>query len=211
MDFSEIASVLIIVVLWLVRLFAGGKKRRQPQQAGEPEPQRAEQRRAQEQQRKAQAQQSAIDLLRELGLDLEEKAVPPPPAPAQAPRAPVPPPPPAIPPSERRTRAGVPPSRAPGRRSVSEGAPPAATPRGGGQLQPMPSISSVAVPPAAPDLGSSLHKPSDGETRLQASRLRSRVLQDLRGGASSLARAIVLREVLGPPPGLRPPGSGPER
>ncbi len=181
--------MLVIAVAWMVRLFAAGAKRRRAREGQEsipaPVPQRArpsegarpsERTPPPDRDRRSEPSRAgrAADLLRELGLDLEEEPVPAAPvAPAPAPSAPPPPTLPPVPALSSRVRVSKKPQ----------------------QVPPLP-------PPKAAAAELAGARPSSG-------RLRSRVLRDLQGGVPSLARAVVLAEILGPPVGLKQGASRP--
>lgn len=65
-----------------------------------------------------------------------------------------------------------------------------------------------AVLPPIPELPPIGQVPTGERSRRRRSQLASSLAADLHGGGRSLARAVVLREILGPPVALRRPGDG---
>lgn len=239
MDFESIVGLLVIAVAWMVRLFAGAARKKQSRSSQRPE---ASQDASQQMRRQSQAEtrpmsadeessqdpaRRAIELLRELGLDLEQeparpvppradspapfpasssRSAPPTPAPASAARSsPIPAaaPQPAPPPAPMYSAADL----SDARRPSASPLPP--TPPAPQNLRGAPGL--IGLAPRKRRSLRSKELPAPVRRPVAPSRLREKVRRDLKGGAQSLARAIVLKEILDPPPGLRLPGEPPSR
>lgn len=230
MELLETLAFLVVFIAWILRAMLSpiAKRRKQQREMEEAirqpqtqpqQPVRREQRPVQQQSQppaEAQAEsaqpvrKTAVELLRELGLDLEATAQEEPrearPRQAESRETPsrewrsasgeahpewLPPPPvPAAPPVQT-----APPVQRPSARRDRAKPPPQA-------LQSLPPIPEMADA----EIQAPIKLPKVGHTAADAAsaRLRADLLNDLRGGPVGLRRAVLLTEILGPAPGLQP-------
>ncbi|MEM1204273.1 MAG: hypothetical protein AAGN66_13665 [Acidobacteriota bacterium] len=125
------------------------------------------------------------ELMRQLGVDVEPQPAPPPPVPTPAPRSAPP-----IPGVSRSDASGSPPGLGAGELST----PPYPRAAALGEGAPMPALPRLGLPSGPP-----------ARRRRSRSRLAAGVVRDLRrqSGGRSLARAVLLQEILGPPVSLK--------